>query len=142
MGQAAGSRPDGWMERAILAVRERTKTLAELVDWIKPYLVEEVEYEEAASAKYLRPALVPALESLVERLQGLREFSREAIEQAFLELLEAQGLKMGQLAQPVRVALTGRAASPGIYEVMDLLGRDRTLTRLRRGIARARAARP
>ena len=54
--------------------------------------------------------------------------------------IEEEGLKLGQLAQPVRVALTGRAASPGLFEVMEVLGRDRTLFRLRKGIERASGA--
>jgi len=51
--------------------------------------------------------------------------------------VEEEGLKMGQLAQPVRVALTGRTASPGLFDVMEVLGAERTLFRLRQGIARA-----
>ena len=53
------------------------------------------------------------------------------------DLIERQGLKMGKLAQPLRVALTGRTVSPGIYEVMTLLGKDRTLQRIRAGVERA-----
>jgi len=52
-------------------------------------------------------------------------------------VVEEEAIKMGQLAQPVRVALTGRTASPGLFEVMEVLGRDRTLARLRAGIERA-----
>lgn len=142
LGQEARSRPSGWIERAVQAVRERTKTLVEMVEWVTPYLVEEVEFEERVTTKYLMPSIVPALESLAERLVGLGELSEQTVEQVFRAVLVEQGLKMEQLAQPVRVALTGRAASPGIYEVMSLLGRDRVIARLRRGIARAKMARP
>ncbi len=142
LGPAARSKPEGWLAQAVLAVRERTKTLVEMVEWVKPYVVEEVEFEAGAAGKYLTPTMVPPLEALAECLQNLPAFSREAIEGAFHGVLESHGLKMGQLAQPVRVALTGRAASPGIFEVMDLLGRDRTVARLQRGIAQAQARRP
>ena len=54
----------------------------------------------------------------------------------FKKLVEEEGMKMGQLAQPVRVALTGRTASPGLFDVMEVLGRERTLLRLRKGIER------
>ena len=57
--------------------------------------------------------------------------------QFVIKLVEEEGIKMGALAQPVRVALTGRTASPGLFEVMEVLGRDRTLLRLRNGIERA-----
>ncbi|MGZ8374791.1 MAG: glutamate--tRNA ligase, partial [Nitrospira sp.] len=59
-------------------------------------------------------------------------------EDSFKKLVEEEGIKMGQLAQPVRVALTGRTASPGLFEVMEVLGRERTLVRLKAGIERAK----
>jgi len=81
--------------------------------------------------------IAPTLETLTNRLEALADFSKTALEEAFKQLIQDEGMKMGQLAQPVRVALTGRSASPGIFEVMDLLGRERTIGRLRQGIARA-----
>jgi len=105
-----------------------------------PYLQEEIALDEAAARKFLTPAVLPALTRLMDRLTAT-DFSRGALEEAFKQVLDEHAIKMGQLAQPVRVALTGRAASPGIFEVMDLLGRDRTLRRLRAGIERAKAGR-
>ena len=74
---------------------------------------------------------------LVERFEALPVFSKHEWEEAFKKLVEEAGIKMGQLAQPVRVALTGRTASPGLFEVMEVLGRERTLIRLRKGIEQA-----
>ena len=68
-----------------------------------------------------------------------RSFSKQVWEESFKKFVEEEGIKMGQIAQPVRVALTGRTASPGLFEVMEVLGRDRTLLRLRRGLERASA---
>ena len=64
-------------------------------------------------------------------------FTKEVLEKIFRGLLEEEGLKMGKLAQPLRVALTGGTVSPGIYEVMELLGKTRTLDRIRKGIKEA-----
>jgi len=64
------------------------------------------------------------------------------LEEIFHQILEEDGLKMGKLAQPLRVALTGGTVSPGIYEVMEMLGQERTLNRLRTGIQRAETGSP
>src|SRR5213596_626721 len=83
-----------------------------------------------AAAKHLTPAIAPALADLYQRLAALPRWDAAAIEGAFQATLAAHGLKLGALAQPVRVAVTGGTVSPGIYEVLDVLGRERTLARL------------
>jgi glutamyl-tRNA synthetase len=80
---------------------------------------------------------VPILGKLLARFETFPVFSKQTWEEAFKQLVEEEGMKMGQLAQPVRVALTGRTASPGLFDVMEILGRDRTLFRLRQGVERA-----
>ena len=93
--------------------------------------------DEEAAKKFLTPAIAPILGKLLTRFEAFPAFSKQEWEEAFKQLVEEEGMKMGQLAQPVRVALTGRTASPGLFEVIEVLGRDRTLFRLRRGIERA-----
>jgi glutamyl-tRNA synthetase len=137
VGPAAKAAPEGWGEKLVLALRERARTLAEMATAAVPYLVAEVEVERAAADKYLTPAIASTLIKLADRLEALSSFSKDTAEKVFKDLLEEAGLKMGQLAQPVRVALTGRTASPGIFEVIELLGREKTVARLRRGIALA-----
>ena len=142
LGDEARTMPAGWMERLVLALRERSQTLVEMAQAALPYLQQDMPIEEEAAEKFLTPAIAPILGHLAERLAALPEFTKPGQEAAFKEVMETAGLKMGQLAQPVRVALTGRTASPGIFEVIDLLGRERTLARLRKGVERAKAARP
>jgi glutamyl-tRNA synthetase len=110
-----------------------------MVEWVKPYFGEAVMYEEDAARKFLTPAMAPVLQKLLARFEALPGFSKSAWEESFKTLVGEEGIKMGQLAQPVRVALTGRTASPGLFEVMEVLGRARTLIRLRQGIERAKA---
>ena len=97
-------------------------------------------YDEEAAKKFLTPAIAPSLAKLLTRFEAFPTFSKQKWEGAFKQLVEEEGVKMGQLAQPVRVALTGRAASPGLFDVMEVLGRDRTLFRLRQGNERASQA--
>jgi len=124
----------------VVLVRERTKTLVDMVEWVKPYFGEAVVWDEEAASKFLTPATAPALRKLMERFQSLPGFSKQAWEEQFKRLVEEEGMKMGQLAQPVRVALTGRTASPGLFDVIEVLGRDRTLSRLEQSLARAESA--
>jgi glutamyl-tRNA synthetase len=126
-----------WLAELVVLVKERAKTLVEMVDWVRPYFGQAVTLEEEAAKKFLTPAIVPVLEKLLARFESSVTFSKQEWERIFKALVEAEGLKMGQLAQPVRVALTGRTASPGLFEVMEVLGRDRTLFRLREAVKRA-----
>ena len=126
-----------WLEKLVVMVRERAKTLVEMVNWGTPYFGQEVAIDEEAAKKHLTPTIVPSLTKVRDRFAADQTFSKESLEAAFKQIVEEEGLKMGQLAQPVRVALTGRTASPGLFEVIDLLGKPRTLLRLERAIARA-----
>ncbi|HKP00833.1 MAG TPA: glutamate--tRNA ligase [Nitrospiraceae bacterium] len=126
-----------WLAQLVVLVKERAKTLVEMVEWVKPYFGEAVMFEEEAAKKFLTPAIAPMLGKLLKRFEIIPSFSKQEWEEAFKTLVEEEAIKMGQLAQPVRVALTGRTASPGLFEVMEVLGRDRTLARLRAGIERA-----
>ncbi|TKB80888.1 MAG: glutamate--tRNA ligase, partial [Nitrospira sp.] len=119
-----------WLEKLVVMVRERAKTLVEMVDWVTPYFGQEVAIDEEAAKKHLTSTIVPTLTKVRDRFVADQTFSKESLEAAFKQIVEEDGLKMGQLAQPVRVALTGRTASPGLFEVIDLLGRSRTLLRL------------
>jgi glutamyl-tRNA synthetase len=132
--------PHEWLVQLVVLVRERAKTLLEMVDWVKPYFGEMVIWEEDAAKKFLTPAIAPALRKLLDRFVACPGFSKQAWEEQFKRLVEEEGMKMGQLAQPVRVALTGRTASPGLFDVMEVLGRDRTLSRLRQSLMRAETA--
>jgi glutamyl-tRNA synthetase len=130
----------GWLAQLVVLVKERVKTLVEMVDWVRPYFGQTVAYDEEAANKFLTPVIAPILAKLLTRFEAFPTFSKQQWEGAFKQLVEEEGVKMGQLAQPVRVALTGRAASPGLFDVMEVLGRDRTLFRLRQGSERASQA--
>jgi glutamyl-tRNA synthetase len=139
--EAAGLREEvrsvssDWLAQLVVLVRERAKTLVDMVDWVRPYFGQSASIEAAAAKKFLTPAQKPILQKLLARFEAFQTFSKQQWEDAFKKLVEEEGIKMGDLAQPVRVALTGRTVSPGLFDVMDVLGRDRTLLRLRQGIA-------
>jgi glutamyl-tRNA synthetase len=112
-------------------LRERSTTLAEMTARARFALVDEVTLDEKAVAKHLNPAVGPLLGDLRARLAALPTWSAPELERTFEAVRAANGdLAMGKLAQPVRVAVTGGTASPGIFETLVVVGRDRTLARL------------
>jgi len=122
---------DAWLEKMAATLQQRAKTLVEMVDFAGFYLSDQIEIDAKAANRFLRPELGEPLRALIREIESLSgEFSEEAIKNAFQRVLEHYGLKLGQLAQPVRVALTGGTVSPGIYEVIAVLGKERTLRRL------------
>lgn len=120
-----------YLARAIDSVRERSKTLVEMAHWLRFYFIEQIMFEEKAAAKFLTAETAALLAQLVDGLQRLPAFDEAAIEQVFQHLMATESLPLGAIAQPARVALTGGTVSPGIYEVMAILGRDRVQARLR-----------
>jgi glutamyl-tRNA synthetase len=126
---------DAWLARALVTLQERAQTLVELVETARYYFVDEPAMDAAAVAKFLTPAIAAPLKSVRDRLARLEPWTVESLTAAFNEVLAEHGVKLGKIAQPVRVAVTGGTASPGIFEVLEVLGRDRTIARLDRALA-------
>ncbi|RMF84115.1 MAG: glutamate--tRNA ligase, partial [Nitrospirae bacterium] len=115
-----------WIRRIVEAQRERTTTLKEMAERSRCFFRREVELDEKAAHKHLRPAILEPLRELRAALAAhAGPFTAEAVRPPFEAILERHGLKMGKLAQPVRVALTGGPISPGIYDVIELVGKER-----------------
>jgi glutamyl-tRNA synthetase len=99
------------------------------------YFEEPLQYEEKAAQKFLTPDNLGLLEMITETINGLTEFTQESLEKAFQQLIDTSGIKFGKIAQPLRVAITGRTESPGIFETMIALGRPAVSRRLAGAIA-------
>jgi glutamyl/glutaminyl-tRNA synthetase len=126
----AGARRE-WFCRVIELLKARAKKLADFAVTSRPFLAEEIEYDPEAVKKHLsRPEAPELLAALRDRLASVEPFTAAALEVAVRELAEARGLKAGVLIHPLRVAATGQAVSPGIFEVVELVGKERTLKRL------------
>ncbi len=125
---------DDGLAKLLDLLRERSKTGIEMADLARFYLVDPVELDPKAVRKHLKPDVREPLLDLRARLEALPTWAETQLEAAFGEVVEAHGLKLGQLAQPIRVAITGRAVSPGIFETLALLGRERSLVRISRAL--------
>jgi glutamyl-tRNA synthetase len=135
--RAVGHRvePCPGLERLVDLLRERSRTLVEMADGARFFASDEIAYEEKAAAKHLRPEILPALVDLHAELAALGEWSEPALEAAFERVRARHGdLPVGRLAQPVRIAITGRAASPGIFETLAVLGKHRSVGRIAEAI--------
>ena len=111
-------------------LRERAKTLVELVEQGRFYFERPSVYEPKAAQKLLTVEGARRLHALIERLEAEREFTVAAIERVVRGLTDELGLKLVDLAQLARLAVTGRTASPPIFDVLALSGRDESLARL------------
>ena len=123
-----------WLVKMVETLRERAKSLVELADMAHYFLTETVEIDEKAGRKHLVPEAKSLLQEVSVKLGNLAAFNQTGIEQVFGDIVADRDIKLGKVAQPVRVALTGSTVSPGIYEVIDVLGRDVTLARLAAGV--------
>jgi glutamyl-tRNA synthetase len=103
----------------------------ELADLAGCFLADDLAVDADAARKFLTPAILPALAELADRLEGLHDWTQDQIQRAFEAVLTSHGLALGKLAQPARVALTGKTTSPGIFEVLELVGRERAIRRIR-----------
>ncbi len=120
-----------WLSRLVELLRPRAKRLTDFVEKGRPFLVDDVEYDPEAVKKHLSSADALAhLAAMRDACAATEEFTAAALEPAIRTLAEACGVKAGVLIHPTRVAVVGRADSPGIFEVLELLGRDRALARM------------
>ena len=117
--------------KVIPCLKGRAKTLIEMAEKSAFFFKKQVEFDEKARSKFLTDEVKPLLEKVITGLSALDDFSSDKIEALFKKTVEEESLKLGKLAQPVRVALTGTTVSPGIYDVILLLGKEQTLKRLR-----------
>ena len=118
----------------VKAQRERNKTLAEIAEASVFFYKDFHGYDEKAAKKHLTPAAAPGLEALRESLEGLFPWSREAIHEAIAAVAEGLGVKLGAVAQPLRVAVSGTSVSPPIDLTLELLGKNKTLARIDRAL--------
>jgi len=128
--------------RVIETLQPRSKTLADMADAALFYYLDDIIFEEKAARKFLKAAALEPLQLLVEKLKAASDYSQKNLENIFKAVMDQTGLKLGKIAQPVRVALTGKTASPGIFEIITILGPDRVIPRLEKavGFIKARIA--
>jgi len=137
--RAAGlpAEDDEKLRRVCAVARERARTFGEYVQQFR-YFYAPIALDPKAKDRFLTAETRPILEEIRGGLAALPALDTEPVEKLFHATAEARGLGLGKVAQPVRVALTGGTASPGMYDVVQILGREETLRRLDQAITLAR----
>ena len=132
---------DRWMRRLVELLKSRARTIEDLADQAVPFVTDDLTFDDKAVEKHWSKD-PGASASLLERLTVLfdtSEWTEDELEGALRGLAEELEISAGKVIHPLRVALTGRMSSPGIFEVLTLLGRDRSRRRLEVGIGHIRA---
>jgi len=122
------------LRKAVLSLRERVKTLVEMAELSEFYFSEEIGYEEKAAEKFLKTDAVPLFEQIIAALAKEGVFDKGSGHRLIQEMAEHREMPLVKIAQPIRVALTGKTVSPPIDEVMETLGRERVIQRLKKAI--------
>lgn len=122
------------LTKAIEQLRERAETLNDVVDQSNYFFTDDFEYDDSAKNKFLTEDMIPIFQKVIEKLSVLKDFTHDPIHDAFGKVMEETELKLGKIAQPTRVALTGGTKSPGIFEVIEILGKEKTIQRLKKAM--------
>ncbi|MCK5311387.1 MAG: glutamate--tRNA ligase [Desulfobacteraceae bacterium] len=125
---------DQFTQDAITTLKPRSKTLVEMAQNIGFYYKDDVEFDVKVKQKNLKPATIETLTKTADYIEQTDDFTQENLEAAFKKVMDETQLKFGKIAQPVRVALTGTNVSPGIFEMILALGKNKTITRIRKAI--------
>lgn len=120
---------------AVETLKPRSRTLAEMAENACFYFVDQVTCDPAAADKFFTPDALDLMKAIRDRLAGMAGFTRADLERVFLAFIEDKGIKLGRIAQPLRVALTGSSVSPGLFEVMEVLGKETVLRRIDQALA-------
>jgi glutamyl-tRNA synthetase len=132
--------PSATLVRAALpAIRDRAHTFLEAADLLDFFLRDSPVMDEKAADKALVPAAAKLLRGLIGALEGAPSWGEATLDEEIKAWAVREGVAFKDIAQPARVALTGRSASPALHQVMVVLGKDASLARLERGAARAEA---
>jgi len=123
-----------YVKAVVGAVRDRVKTLREVAEAAVYFFREDFHYEEKGVKKYFNREAADLLEEAQKILEQLPQFDAQAIEGAFRQLAEEKGISTGKLFHPTRLAVTGRTVGPGLFDILEILGKERVISRMSRAI--------
>ncbi len=124
-----------FIQKVIVDLQPRVKTLVELAGAANFYFADEIKYEEQAALKFLVPEISNHLKAMVTAIPTVQNFNKEDLEEFLKAFTQEKDIKFKVIAQPLRVALTGKTVSPGIDEIMVTLGKERVIQRINAALA-------
>ncbi len=130
---------DDFTKGVIETLQPRSKTLVEMAQAALFYYKDDIEFEEKAAKKFLKPETASLLSRCAEGILGLDDYTQKNLENLFKAVMDETSLGFGKIAQPLRVAVTGTTVSPGIFEMLLALGKDKTVQRIQKAAEFARS---
>ncbi|MCB0272499.1 MAG: glutamate--tRNA ligase [Bdellovibrionales bacterium] len=122
------------MKKVIDALRDRAKTLDELAKLSSFYIQDEVVISKEDQLKFLTSDTKEPMQTFLQKIQSLNDWQHDALEKIFQETLTDHQLKFKSLGQPLRIILTASQFSPGIYDILEILGKDRSISRIQKAL--------
>lgn len=138
--EKAGIDCNNWeyVEKVLKIVKPKVKMLHDLPEWVRCFFTDDFPFDTAAVEKSLcAPGAADRLKALAESFKACQEWTSPTIEARLKETATTLGVKAGELIHPARVAVSGRSVGAGLYEMFEILGRDKTVKRLHEGAQKA-----
>lgn len=128
-----------YLKKIVPLLKPRATTMVEMAEKARFFVKddEEIEYPKELIEKFLTADVIDHLKDITNRLERLDNFDQKALEDMMRLYLDEKNIKFKLLAQPIRICITGQTASPGLFETMEVLGKQRTLNRLKRALTYA-----
>jgi glutamyl-tRNA synthetase len=127
---------EGYLLKVLEIVKEKIKLFKDVPDWIDFFFIEEFVFDPEAVEKSIRkPGALDRLAQLEQKYSGLEDWSAAGLEIALKETAKNLGCKTGDLIHPARVAVSGRSVGPSLYHMLEVMGKERVLRRLRRALS-------
>lgn len=122
---------DNKLSEIVKTLRERVKTLEELVKASYFYFSDKIKYDEKDAKKFFKTDQLNIFDQLITEFENLEKWNEENIEKVFRNLSERLNMKLNKIIQPCRLAITGRTYSPGMFEMMNIIGKERFIDKLK-----------
>jgi glutamyl-tRNA synthetase len=125
-----------WLAKTVDLIRPRTRLLGDFTTWARAFFTDDFSYDPAAAAKFWKdPKLADLLAKLADALAAVTDWSHDACDKALRELAAAENVKAGLLINAARVAITGQAVAPPLFDTMVAIGQPRVVARLRKAVS-------
>ncbi len=142
-GLDTATKDEAWLLRMTEICQEKIPTLNDIVPYTEFFFNGVTEYEEKPVKKnWRKEGVVERMDAMLVAMESVSDWTADALKESFTALSESMGVGLGQFTNPSRLALTGKAVGPGLFELAELLGRDEAIRRMRNGIAHIQALEP
>jgi len=130
-GWVNDSTDEKWLMRVAGLFKERARTLNDFFDWSEYVFKDEIKYgQEAVKKRINKPGVAELLDAIRLKFSGIKDFNKESAEEIVRKIAEENNIKAADIIHPVRVAVSGRLMGPGLFELLEVLGKDKVIKRL------------